>query len=164
MVFNMLSPEERYRRQEHGRRIRRGWSPDLEVCGAAGRRGAGTKVARLVLERHGCARMRPGNIPGWWYGLAIKPDPRPLFEVADWPEEFLWQGKAWHMQRQSLVYGRYKYRPWFNAFARGISWYQLWRERENMTNPDPSAGLNKSDNCRTERRKVKVYRSDWETD
>jgi hypothetical protein len=36
----------------------------------------------------------------------------------------------WHLQRQQLIYGRYKHSPWFNAFVRGISWYQLCRERE----------------------------------
>jgi hypothetical protein len=72
--------------------------------------------------------MKPGQIPGWWYGLNIKPDPRVLFE-ADWPDDI----ESWkHMAKQELIHGRYKRRPWYPAFARGISWYQLCRERESQ--------------------------------
>jgi len=74
--------------------------------------------------------MRPGKIPGWWWNLKIKPDPRTLFEVECWPED-VYPSIAWHLQHQELIYGRYKYRPWFKAFARGISWSQLCRERES---------------------------------
>ena len=124
--MSVLSPQEIRRRREHGRNIRRGWSPDLELCAVGGRRGAGLRVRRAVVECHGIAGMRPGKIPGWWWGLSIKPNPRVLFE-ADWPDEV---DTAWHMSRQSLIHGRYKFRKWYPAFARGISWYQLCRERD----------------------------------
>jgi hypothetical protein len=72
--------------------------------------------------------MRPGKIPAWWWNLYIKPDPRILFET-DWPDDEP-RGPAWHLQRQELILGRYRLRSWYPAFARGISWYQLCRERE----------------------------------
>jgi hypothetical protein len=75
--------------------------------------------------------MQPGQIPGWWWGLAIKPDPRVLFEVEDWPDGVY--AVAWHQANQELIHGRYKWRPWYPAFRRGISWYQYCRERENRS-------------------------------
>lgn len=83
--------------------------------------------------------MSPGQIPGWWWNLRIKPDPRILFECEHWPYDDMDAGTmAWHLQRQELIHGRYKYRPWYPAFARGISWYQLCRERESGTSVVPS--------------------------
>jgi hypothetical protein len=90
-----------------------------------------TQAQGHALERHGIARMRPGKIPAWWWGLTIKPDPRVLFEVEDWPDDEP-RGAMWHLQRQELIHGRYKWRPWYPAFARGISWYELCRQRESM--------------------------------
>jgi len=127
---HVLRQEEIRRRREHGRSIRRGGPPDLEVCAAAGRRGAGLRVRRVVEERHGAAGMRPGKIPGWWWCLAVKPDPRVLFECEEWPVEI---NVGWHLANQHRIYGRYKWRVWYPAFVRGISWYQLWRERESRS-------------------------------
>jgi hypothetical protein len=39
----------------------------------------------------------------------------------------------WHLRIQELIHGRYKRRPWYPAFNRGISWYQYCRERENRS-------------------------------
>lgn len=105
---------------------------DVELARKAGRKSSGMQIHRLAVKRCGIAACRPGSIPGWWWNLAIKPDPRVLFECEDWPV-----GRAldpqWHLSNQELIHGRYRYRPWYPAFARGISWYQLCRERESQS-------------------------------
>ncbi|HEV3114046.1 MAG TPA: hypothetical protein VGY99_26470, partial [Candidatus Binataceae bacterium] len=83
----------------------------------------------LAFERYGLVRIRPGKIPGWWWSLRIKPDPRILFEAEDWPPDM--RDVSWHLRNQELIHGRYRFRPWYPAFRRGISWYQLCRERES---------------------------------
>jgi hypothetical protein len=72
--------------------------------------------------------MKPGQIPGWWWCLKYKPDPTVLFD-ADWPDEI---DPYPHLRNQELIHGRYRNRSWYPAFRRGISWYQLCRERESM--------------------------------
>jgi hypothetical protein len=54
---------------------------------------------------------------------------RVLFEVEDWPDDIQ---AHWRLQRQhaNLIHGRYRFRPWYPAFRRGISWYQYCCERE----------------------------------
>ncbi len=107
---------------------------DIELARRAGQKGSG-KLARIkAVARYGASAMREGRIPAWWWLARYKPDPRVMFG-ADWPEDER-VDPQWHMARQSLIHGRYRNSPWYPAFARGISWYQLCRERESMTAPD----------------------------
>ena len=117
----------------------RGCINDTEACSRGGRISSGKRKRLLAIRRCGVAAMRPGCIPAWWYNLAVKPDPRVMFEADAWPDTDR-RGCpiaiAWHIANQSRIHGLYKWRPWYPAFAREISWYQLCRERESMTAPD----------------------------
>ena len=101
---------------------------------------AGKRARKGAVRRLGVAAMEPGKIPGWWYNLVIKPDPTILFGAPEWPLEC---NVTFHMARQDLIHQRYKFRSWYPAFARGITWYELCRERENAasldTKPDTKA-------------------------
>ncbi|MGO9061615.1 MAG: hypothetical protein ACLQU2_30210, partial [Candidatus Binataceae bacterium] len=87
--------------------------------------------------------MRDYKIPAWWHLLSIKPDPRVLFGV-DWPEcqDLGCTNMHWHLVRQHLIHSKYRFRPWYPAYARGITWQQYCRQRESMAgNPDRNAGV-----------------------
>jgi hypothetical protein len=90
----------------------------------------GRATARLALAHWGMAAMRPGCIPAWWYNLRYKPNPRRLFD-AEWPDDVRWEE-----ERPNMIRAKYRYRPWYPAWERGITWYELCRERENMTAPN----------------------------
>ncbi len=106
---------------------------DTDLARRAGWRASGYRKHWLAVKHWGIAACRPGSIPGWWHILKIKPDPKILFGAESWPDDVDWQ---FHVERQSLIHGRYRNSPWYPAFARGITWYELCRERENMTAPD----------------------------
>jgi hypothetical protein len=109
---------------------------DTEACSRGGRISSGIRKRKLALTHWGIAGMRPGKIPAWWWNLAVKPDPRILFESEEGPTEDR-RGQPipvrWHMQNQERIHGLYRDRLWYPAFRRGISWYQYCRERENRS-------------------------------
>ena len=82
-----------------------------------------------AVRRWGLAARRPGQIPGWWWSLFYKPDPIRLFGAPDWPAEV---DSLWHLQRQHMIDAKYSTRPWYPAYSRGITWYELCRERESL--------------------------------